>query len=794
MTKPLQPAAGQAVDSIQSEAVREYAANKARTTRFTCGAPRCATLLGDGERMLFLRSDGSEDTVTALWVSVNNGTDAVGEFMLADPRTLLADADAEDVPAEERARRERARESGSGIVAYSVDDAGRTVLFTINGELFVCELGEDGVTAETRRLELTFDDDGERQYATPILNPRVSPDGTRVAYATGTAVVVAETATGRAHAVFTVAEQDRATMRAGLAEFAAAEEMDRYSGFWWGPDSRTLLVECFDSAAEPLWTISDPANPADPGMRHRYPRALTQNAVVDLFAVHLADDRLHVDRTALVDWDNTAYEYLAVVRWQAGQRPLLRVLNRLQTDEQILRVDVPEESGWAHLTSIDEHTMPLLPVSVLETHHNDQWIDLIDGTPAYTPDGRLICSVNDMRADTNRLTVDGVPFTPAGWQVRALLDADDGTVMCVVQRAPELAPDVPDAWRATTADHDARSFDVVAIDYEGHVYPVTDEPGVWGAARRGDGVMIAGRDMAHPQAQMMHYFRGNGVHVKNHAAVPGLTMNVRFVRLGERGLHAAIVAPTGAQYAGARQLPVLMHPYGGPGFQEVTMSMAAYWDAQWWAEQGYLVVVADGRGTTGRGPRWDREIHECMKDVTLADQVDAVHALADAVQAINTSQPHARHAHAAVRALPEPDLERVAMIGWSYGGFLSALAVLRAPDVFAAACAGAPPTDWTLYDTCYTERYLGLDPEVYARNSIIADAPRLRRPLMLIHGFADDNVTIAHSLRLSQALMEAGREHTFLPLTGITHMTNDPAVARNLLVLQRDFLARALAR
>ena len=133
MTKPLQPAAGQAADSIQSEAVREYAANKARTTRFTCGAPRCATLLGDGERMLFLRSDGSEDTVTALWVSVNNGTDAVGEFMLADPRTLLADADAEDAPAEERARRERARESGSGIVAYSVDDAGRTVLFTING-------------------------------------------------------------------------------------------------------------------------------------------------------------------------------------------------------------------------------------------------------------------------------------------------------------------------------------------------------------------------------------------------------------------------------------------------------------------------------------------------------------------------------------------------------------------------------------------------------------------------------------------------------------------------------------
>ena len=142
--------------------------------------------------------------------------------------------------------------------------------------------------------------------------------------------------------------------------------------------------------------------------------------------------------------------------------------------------------------------------------------------------------------------------------------------------------------------------------------------------------------------------------------------------------------------------------------------------------------------------------------------------------------------------MPKPDLDKVAMIGWSYGGFLSALAVLDAPDAFAAACAGAPPTDWTLYDTHYTERYLGLDPATYERNSIVADAPKLSRPLMLIHGFADDNVTIANSLRLSQALMAAGRKHTFLPLNGITHMTNDATVARNLLLLQRDFLADAL--
>ena len=260
---------------------------------------------------------------------------------------------------------------------------------------------------------------------------------------------------------------------------------------------------------------------------------------------------------------------------------------------------------------------------------------------------------------------------------------------------------------------------------------------------------------------------------------------MHFTRLGERELYTAIVLPSSdREYAHEAILPVLMKPYGGPGFQQVIESQSFYWDAQWWADQGYIVVTTDGRGTTGRGPQWDRAIYETMKSVTLEDQIDAVRALPEALEALAGENAAAN--------VPQPDLSRVAMIGWSYGGFLSALAVLEAPETFAAACAGAPPTDWTLYDTHYTERYLGLDSAVYERNSIIADAPQLDRPLMLIHGFADDNVTIAHSLRLSQALMATGRKHTFLPLTGITHMTNDETVAENLLILQRDFLAEAL--
>ena len=442
---------------------------------------------------------------------------------------------------------------------------------------------------------------------------------------------------------------------------------------------------------------------------------------------------------------------------------------------------------------------------MLEEHSNDCWLDLIAGTPAYTPDGRLVCAMNDMDADTNRLTVDGTPFTPKGLQVREVLDVTDDDVLCVVQRTPELLPaaDLPFLWQSNADDHDARSFDVVSIRYDGTWEPLTYLPGQWTMSRAGDGCVVTGRGMDDAAMQMQHCMNvrttdgdGDGVDaadmmsmvvspIENHAETPGFMPNVRFVRLGERALYAAVILPSAdSAYAHADQLPVLMKPYGGPGFQQVVESQSFYWDAQWWADQGYIVVTADGRGTTGRGPKWDSAIYENMKAVTLEDQVDAVHALPDAIASLA--------AETGV-SMPKPDLDKVAMIGWSYGGFLSALAVLDAPDAFAAACAGAPPTDWTLYDTHYTERYLGLDPATYERNSIVADAPKLSRPLMLIHGFADDNVTIANSLRLSQALMAAGRKHTFLPLNGITHMTNDETVARNLLLLQRDFLADALA-
>jgi dipeptidyl-peptidase-4 len=237
-----------------------------------------------------------------------------------------------------------------------------------------------------------------------------------------------------------------------------------------------------------------------------------------------------------------------------------------------------------------------------------------------------------------------------------------------------------------------------------------------------------------------------------------------------------VLLPTGYE-SGSGRLPVLLDPYGGPHALRVVAAHNAFLTSQWFADQGFAVVVADGRGTPARGPAWERAIAGTrLSDTVLEDQVDALHAVAKELGDVL-------------------DLDRVAIRGWSFGGYLAALAVLRRPDVFAAAISGAPVTDWALYDTFYTERYLGLPdehPEAYAATNLIRDAARLERPLLLVHGLADDNVVAAHALRLSSALLAAGRPHAFLPLSGVTHMTSQEVVAENLLLLQVRFLRDAL--
>jgi dipeptidyl-peptidase-4 len=186
--------------------------------------------------------------------------------------------------------------------------------------------------------------------------------------------------------------------------------------------------------------------------------------------------------------------------------------------------------------------------------------------------------------------------------------------------------------------------------------------------------------------------------------------------------------------------------------------------------------VTDGAGTPARGPKFEQEVLYNLADPVLDDQVAALHALAEQYDGLF-------------------DLTRVAIRGWSFGGYLAALAVIMRPDVFHAGVAGAPVTDWRLYDTHYTERYLGhpdTAPDAYQQTDLTPLADQLERPLMLIHGLADDNVVAAHTFQLSRALLEAGRPHQVLPLSGVSHMTPQAAVAENLLKLQVAFLHDSL--
>lgn len=687
-----------------------YPRMAARTLRFTLGIPRNVTVSPDGATVRFIRTPDGVTRTGQLWEhDVATGS----ESLLVDPVALLGDG-GEELSAEERSRRERSRESAAGLVAYDVDETGRWACFALSGRLWALHLGARAVTS--------------LPSVGAVIDPHLDPTGRFVAYASGGALRVVGVNGMDERALV---EPESPTEVWGQAEFIAAEEMDRFRGFWWAPDGQSLLVQRHDDAPIQTWHIADPEHPEREPVAQRYPAAGTANADVTLWHVDL-----HGRRTE-ISWDREAFEYLGRVTWSRHGRPLLQVLSRDQRSSQVLSVDVTTGT-----------------TTVLRELHDDAWVEL-SSAPRFAPDGRLV-TVED--ADGwRRVVVDGTPVSPDGWQVRGIVDtfAD-----CVV----------------ATASQEPTEIQVVRLGFDGSVTPVTEGPAVHGAVTGGPTTVVVRSGLEAVGTTVVAHREGAEPSPIRVVAEPAPHEPVvRLLAAGERGLRTAVLLPRDHQ-PGSRRLPVLMDPYGGPHAQRVLSSARAYLEAQWLADQGFCVVIADGRGTPGRGHAWERAVKDDFAGVTLDDQVDALAAVAEAYP-------------------DDVDTSRVGITGWSYGGYLSALAVLQRPDVFHAAVAGAPVTEWRLYDTCYTERYLGdprTQPEVYDRNSLIPLAPRLERPLMIIHGLADDNVVAAHTLRLSSALLAAGRPHTVLPLSGVTHMTPQEVVAENLKLLQVDFLRTAL--
>ncbi|MGW7567956.1 prolyl oligopeptidase family serine peptidase [Streptomyces tendae] len=691
----------------------------ARTQRFTLGAPRSFTVAPDGSRVAFLRSGTGTDRANSLWVlDVEEG----GERIAADPRALLGGTE-ERLSPEERARRERSREGGAGIVGYATDSAVELASFALSGRLFAAEL-----RVGTAR---------ELPTPGPVIDPRPSPDGRHVAYVAQGAlrVVGAEGDGDRA-----LAEADGEGVTYGLAEFVAAEEMARSRGFWWSPESDRLLVARVDDTPVQRWWISDPAHPGRDPQHVPYPAAGTANADVRLFLVGLDGGRTEVL------WDRARYPYLARVHWSAAGAPLILVQARDQRSQLFLAVDT--ESGTTRMVHADEDPI---------------WLELFPGVPCWSPSGHLVRIADEGGARV--LAVGERPLTGAQLHLRAVLDVGADDVLVSASAGEEAA-------EAETGEVHVYRVNELGVERLSH------EPGVHSAVRSGGVTVLVSATLDRPGARVQVLRDGKpAATIASYAEDPGLSPRVTLTQGGARRVPCAVLMPS--DYHGDTPLPVLLDPYGGPHGQRVVAAHNAHLTSQWFADQGFAVVVADGRGTPGRSPAWEKAVKDDVAAVVLQDQVDTLHALA---------------------ADFPLDLNRVAIRGWSFGGYLAALAALRRPDVFHAAVVGAPVTDLRLYDTHYQERYLGHpgeQPDVYRRNSVIddaglVDAAEPHRPMMVIHGLADDNVVVAHSLRLSSALLAAGRPHEVLPLSGVTHMTPQESVAENLLLLQVDFLKRSL--
>ena len=501
-------------------------------------------------------------------------------------------------------------------------------------------------------------------------------------------------------------------------------------GYWWSPDSRFIAACRVDSSPIPTWYIADPAHPSREPIANRYPAAGENNADVSL---HVFDTKTG----ARVDVDLPGHwEYLNSVSWSTAG-----LIAQTQTRDQ-RRIDVYRID---HTTGDCENIF---------TDMDDAWVELVPGVPALLDDGRLLTCAD--RDGARRIVVNGNPVTPVELQVRSVVSAANTTLF--------IANDRTTPWIT----------ELFSVDTNGAVTQLTHSNGAVSASGHA-GCYVTRTTTLDTVRARFEVYAGDApvVEVENLAEEPLVSPNVRILAVGARQIPVAIVLPNDHL---ATKLPVLFDPYGGPHAQRVVASRSAYLSSQWFADQGFVVVIADGVGTPGKGSEYERGVMHDLAQVVLDDQVEVARALPDLE--------------------PRADITRVGIRGWSFGGYLAALAVLRRSDIFHAAVAGAPVTDWRLYDTHYTERYLGhpaVHDDAYAATSLLEDVSALDAPLLIIHGLADDNVVAAHTLQLSSVLLAAGKPHEVLPLSGVTHMTPQEEVAENLLLHQLHFLQRSLA-
>ena len=655
---------------------------------------------------------------------------ATGEERRVVTAESLLGGGREELSDAERARRERQRLIARGIGDYALSPDGATLLVPLSGKLFL-------VDAQTGRARTV----GDPAASEAPIDARFSPDGQQLACVRDGDLYVIDVASGRERRL---TRRPSRAISYGEAEFVAQEEMDRMEGYWWSPDGVTLAVEEADTGPEETFHIADPAHPERAPATFPYPRAGRANALVRLGLLPARGGRF-----TWIEWDRERYPYLAKVVWPARGPLTVLVQNRTQTEELLLAVDARTGATRTLLTERDA-----------------AWLNLDAQMPRYLADGSFLWTSERGGAwQLEHRAADGslrraLTLPELGYRGLAHVDETAGAVFVRAAMDPIEAH----LWRVPLAG-------------DAEPTQLTTEPGEHDAvfaAGGGAWVDVADTVTGERFARVRFVDGRAGPLLRAVAETPSALPRLEHVWTDtEPRMRAVLVRPR--DFDATRRYPVVEWAYGGPHALQVRASPYRYLTAQWLADHGFIVVCVDGRGTPARGRDFERAIARDVITVPLADHALALRALG--------------------RRFPELDLARVGVHGWSFGGYYAAMAALRADDLYKAAVAGAPVTDWHDYDTHYTERYMGLpdeNAEGYASTSALTHAARLSRPLLLVHGTADDNVYFLHSLRLADALFRAGREFELLTLGGQTHLVSDPELTRGLQARLAGFFARHL--
>jgi dipeptidyl-peptidase-4 len=685
----------------------------AQTRSFQLGRPQRPLVTPDGKAILFLRSGPRSAKLSLFEFDVASGKTRE----LLTPEQVLKGAE-EKLSPEEKAARERMRVSAGGFTTFQLNEDGTLILLSLSGRLYTV------ARATTKATELPTG----KGF---LMDPKFSPDGKRVSYVRDHDVYVLDLAFLKETRV---TFGGSAMLQHGVAEFVAQEEMARFTGYWWSPDSDKIAYQETDHKDVEVWHVADPIKPESSPQPFFYPRPGKNNAAVKLGVIALGSTN-----TIWIEWDRAEYPYLATVRWTKDAPLCVTVQTRDQREMMLLEADV--KTG---------------KTKKLVAEKSSTWVNLRQEVPHWLPkaDGFLWVSEID---DLPRLEL----RARNGKMRRVLAGAEHGYqgLVSVSKNGEEIV------FGGGKNPTEAHVYRVPSNDPFGEVTPITKEPGMHSAVfGRDHGVYVLTSQTMKGMPIATVFKNGKRVgELPSVAENPERAPAVDLLEIGpdKRRFRAAVVFPR--DYDAKKKYPVIVDVYGGPHHIHVMARQSRWLLDQWYADQGFIVVAIDGRGTPGRGAAWERAIYQKFGSVPLDDQVAGLKALGE--------------------RYPMMDLQRVGIDGWSFGGYMAALAVMRRPDVFHAGVAGAPVCDWLDYDTHYTERYLGIPPKdaaAYKEGSLLTYAHDLKRPLMILHGTADDNVYFRHSLKIVDSLFRAGKDFEMVPLSGLTHMVPDPLVMERL--------------